>query len=153
VDEARAGHLQLGQPAEVRLRSRPNEPLLAHVVRIDIESDRVSEERRVYVKCDQCPADFHLGEQIEVFITVATLPKALLVPEIAVDLYDGAEGTVWTVEDGALQQRKVQFGQRTLDGRLEITGGLAQDAQVLAGCAQVVRCNSLPVSRHEPGFP
>jgi len=132
VDEARAGHLQPGQPAEVRLRSRPNKPLLAHVVRIDIESDRVSEERRVYVKCDQCPADFHLGEQIEVFITVATLPEALLVPEIAVDLYDGAGGTVWTVEDDVLQQRKVRFGQRTLDGRLEITGGLAQDARVLA---------------------
>ena len=132
VDEARAGHLQLGQPAEVRLRSRPNESLLAHVVRIDIESDRVSEERRVYVKCDQCPADFHLGEQVEVFITVATLPEALLVPEVAVDLYDGVEGTVWTVEDGALQQRKVRFGHRTLDGRLEITGGLAQDARVLA---------------------
>jgi len=132
VDEARAGNLQLGQPAEVRLRSRPNEPLLAHVVRIDIESDRVSEERRVYVKCDQCPADFHLGEQVEVYITVAIFPEALLVPEVAVDLYDGIEGTVWTVEDGALQQRKVRFGNRTLDGRLEITGGLAQDARVLA---------------------
>ena len=132
VDEARAGHLQLGQPAEVRLRSRPNEPLLAHVVRIDIESDRVSEERRVYVKCDQCPADFHLGEQVEVTITVATLSEALLVPETVVDLYDGVEGTVWTVEDGELQQRKLRFGQRTLDGRLEVTDGLAQDARVLA---------------------
>ena len=132
VDESRAGHLQLGQLAEVRLRSRPNESLQAHVVRIDIESDRVSEERRVYVKCDQCPTDFHLGEQVEVFITVATLPDALLVPEIAVDLYDGVEGTVWTVEDGALQQRRIRFGHRTLDGRLQITGGLAQDARVLA---------------------
>jgi HlyD family secretion protein len=132
IDEARAGHLHLEQPAEVRLRSRPNEPLLAHVERIDIESDRVSEERRVYIKCDQCPADFHLGEQAEVFITVAMLPQALLVPETAVDLYDGIEGTVWTVEDGALQRRKVRFGHRTLDGRLEIIGGLPQDAHVLA---------------------
>jgi len=31
VDEARAGHLQLGQAAEVRLRSRPNERLPAHI--------------------------------------------------------------------------------------------------------------------------
>jgi HlyD family secretion protein len=132
VDEARAGHLQLGQPVEVQLRSRPNEPLQAHVVRIDIESDRVSEERRVYVKCHQCPADFHLGEQVEVFITVATLPEALLVPETAVDLYNGVEGIVWTVVDGALQRRKVRFGHRTLDGRLEIAGGLTQGARVLA---------------------
>ena len=132
VDEARAGHLQPGQAAEVWLRSRPHEPLLAHVERIDIESDRTSEERRVYVKCEQCPVDFHLGEQAEVFITVATLPNALLVPETAVDLYDGIEGAVWTVEDGALQKRELRFGHRTLDGRLEIAGGLAQDARVLA---------------------
>jgi len=132
VDEARAGHLQLGQPVEVQLRSRPNEPLQAHVVRIDIESDRVSEERRVYVKCHQCPADFHLGEQVEVFITVAMLPEVLLVPETAVDLYNGVEGIVWTVEDGALQRRKLRFGHRTLDGRLEIADGLVQDVRVLA---------------------
>ena len=51
------------------------------VVRIGIESDRVSEERRVYVKCDVCPVRFHLGEQAEVLIQVATLEKATLVPE------------------------------------------------------------------------
>lgn len=132
VDEARAGHLQLGQAAEVRLRSRPNERLPAHVERIGIESDRVSEERRVYVKCDQCPADFHLGEQAEVFITVATLPRAVLVPETAVDLYDGKNGTVWTVEEGVLQRRRVSFGHRTLDGRLEVARGLSDDTPVLA---------------------
>jgi len=132
VDEARAGHLQLGQAAEVRLRSRPNERLPAHVERIGIESDRVSEERRVYVKCDQCPTDFHLGEQAEVFITVATLPRALLVPETAVDLYDGKNGTVWTVEEGVLQRRRVSFGHRTLDGRLEVARGLSDDTPVLA---------------------
>lgn len=132
VDEARAGYLQVGQSADVQLRSRPNEPLLAHVVRIDIKSDRVSEERRVYVKCDQCPVDFHLGEQAEVFITVATLPQALLVPETAVDLYDGRQGMVWTVEEGTLQRRKVGFGHQTLDGRLEIVAGLPENTAVLA---------------------
>jgi HlyD family secretion protein len=131
IDEARAGHLQPGQQAEVRLRSRPNEPLQAHVERIDIESDRVSEERRVYVKCDQCPADFHLGEQAEVFVTVTILSQALLVPETAVDLYDGNNGTVWTVEAGELHRRKVSFGHRTLDGRLEINGGLPENVRVL----------------------
>ena len=33
----------------------PNQVFQARVVRIGIESDRVSEERRVYVKCEQCP--------------------------------------------------------------------------------------------------
>lgn len=132
VDESRAGQVQLTQAVEVRLRSRPNEPFQAQVERIDIESDRVSEERRVYVKCDQCLVDFHLGEQAEVFITVATLSSALLVPETAVDLYDGHEGSVWTIEQGVLQRRKLEFGQRTLDGRLEVVSGLGQDARVLS---------------------
>ena len=139
VDESRAGHLQLGQAAEARLRSRPNQPLPAHVERIDIESDRVSEERRVFVKCDQCPTDFHLGEQAEIFITVATLAEALLVPETAVDLYNGVEGTVWTVEAGRLKKRQVRFGHHTLDGRLEITSGLTQDARVLASWPSALR--------------
>ncbi len=94
----------------------------ARVVRIGIESDRVSEERRVYVKCEQCPVRFHLGEQAEVLITVATLPKARLVPETAVTGYDGTKGTVWTVENGRLKRRVVSFGHRTEDARLRDQG-------------------------------
>ena len=73
IDEGRAGEIRLGQPAEVKLRSRPHDVYQARVVRIGIESDRVSEERRVYVKCEQCPASVHLGEQVEVFITTGVL--------------------------------------------------------------------------------
>ena len=46
VDEARAGAIKEGQPAEVRLRSLPQQVFAAKVVRIGLESDRVSEERR-----------------------------------------------------------------------------------------------------------
>ncbi|MDN3722508.1 HlyD family efflux transporter periplasmic adaptor subunit [Roseibium salinum] len=55
VDEARAGTIQPGQPAEVRLRSLPHDVYQAKVARIGIESDRVNEERKVWVKCEQCP--------------------------------------------------------------------------------------------------
>lgn len=63
MDESRAGGVEVGQAAEVRLRSLPHETFAGHVARIDIESDRVSEERRVHVACDRCPPRFHLGEQ------------------------------------------------------------------------------------------
>lgn len=131
VDEARAGDIRVGQSAEVRLRSLPQQMFQGHVMRIDIESDRVSEERRVYIACDQCPESFHLGEQAEVFITTAVLDKALLVPERAVEGFDGTEGTIWTVEDGELHHRKVAFGHRTLDSRLEIVDGLPDGAHVV----------------------
>ncbi|MHA1566182.1 MAG: efflux RND transporter periplasmic adaptor subunit [Alphaproteobacteria bacterium] len=131
VDETRAGDIRVGQPADVRLRSLPRQIFQGHVTRIDIESDRVSEERRVYIACDQCPESFHLGEQAEVFITTAVLDKALLIPEIAVQNFDGTEGSVWTIEDGRLQRREVTFGHRTLDARLEIVDGLPLGALVV----------------------
>jgi HlyD family secretion protein len=131
VDESRAGAIREGQVAEVRLRSLPQQVFPARVVRIGIESDRVSEERRVYVKCDVCPVRFHLGEQAEVLIQVTILEKATLVPESAVTGFDGRKGTVWTVEDGRLARRTVSFGLRTQDARLQIVGGLPDGALVV----------------------
>ncbi len=139
VDEARAGGIRVGQPARIRLRSLPRETFRGRVARIDIESDRVSEERRIYVTCEDCPERFHLGEQAEVFVTVARLERALLVPEIAVENFDGGHGTVWTVEDGVLRRREVSFGHRTLDARLEILSGLPEGARVLASLPSGLR--------------
>lgn len=133
VDEALAGELQVGQPAEVHLRSLPRQRLEAHVERIEIESDRLTEERIVYVKCDQCPPDFfHLGEQAEVFITVARLESALLIPEIAIEQFDGVHGFVWTVDEGVLHRLRVSFSHRLLDGRAALADGLPAGARVVA---------------------
>lgn len=131
VDESRAGGIVEGQSAGVRLRSLPQQLFEAKVVRIGIESDRVSEERRVYLQCQRCPPRFHLGEQAEVMISVATLDQALLVPEAAVARFDGSKGEVWTVESGRLQRREVAFRHRTEDARLELVAGLPDGAQVV----------------------
>ncbi|RLQ20499.1 efflux RND transporter periplasmic adaptor subunit [Seongchinamella sediminis] len=139
VDEARAGDIRVGQAAQVRLRSQPRRLLQGQVTRIGIESDRVSEERRVYIACDGCPQSFHLGEQAEVFITTAVLDNALLVPEAAVTAFDGAQGLVWTVDDGRLRQQQVVFGKRTLDARLEIVDGLPDGLQVVSEQAPGLR--------------
>ena len=80
--------------------------------------------------CERCPERFFLAEQAEVLVHVATLETAMLVPETAVSRYDGASGTVWTVEEGRLKRRRVLFGQRTEDARLEIKDGLPPGATV-----------------------
>lgn len=131
VDEAVAGGLKVGLPAQVRLRSQANRPIEAHVTRIDIESDRVSEERRVYVKCDQCPPEFHLGEQIEVHITKKVLDNVVTVPEIAALRFDGATARLWTVENGALDQRDFAVSERTLDGRLVLADMPPEDIHIV----------------------
>lgn len=139
IDEVRAGEIKVGQPAVVKIRSRPQDAYPAKVVRIGIESDRVSEERRVYVKCEQCPVVVHLGEQAEVFITTGVLDQPMLVPEHAIKGFDGASGQVWTVEDGRLHRRQVQFGPRTLDGRVVISGGLPEGARPVVSAVKDAR--------------
>lgn len=135
VDEAKSGEIAVGQSATVTLRSNPSRPLAARVARIDIESDRVNEERRVYVKCEACPDDFHLGEQAEVRVTVATLEDALLVPMAAVREYAGNTGKAWIVADGRIGEAALTFGKKTLDGRLEVVGGLPDGAAVVTEAA------------------
>lgn len=131
IDEARAGPIEVGQVAEVLRRSVPNLHMKAKVARIDIESDRVNEERRVYVRCGGCPLTFHLGEQAEVLITVGRLAQARLVKLTALLKVQGQQATAWTVEDGKLQQRRVTLGQRTIDGRVEIASGVPEGAQLV----------------------
>lgn len=131
VDEARAGFIQEGQRVDARLRSRPQDAFVGQVVRIGLESDRVTEERRVYIKGENPPPRVYLGEQAEFWITVARLDTALLVPEAAVHGYDGRQGSVWTVEAGRLQRRLVKFRHRTEDARLELVDGLPQGARVV----------------------
>lgn len=131
VDEARAGFINEGQQVDARLRSRPQESFTGKVERIGLESDRVTEERRVYIKGENPPPRVFLGEQVEFWITVATLDNALLVPAAAVHGYDGRQGTVWTVEDGQLHRRLVTFRHRTEDARLEIADGVPAGAHVI----------------------
>lgn len=131
VDEARAGFIEEGQRVDARLRSRPQDAFAGSVVRIGLESDRVTEERRVYIKGNNPPARVFLGEQVEFWIRIGTLDRALLVPETAVHGFNGREGRVWTVEDGRLRQRLVGFAHRTEDARLEIVSGIPEGAQVI----------------------
>ena len=132
VDEERAGAIAVGQKAEVRLRSLPHNVFTGTVARIGIESDRVNEERRVWIACDQCPAQVFLGEQAEVRITVAELKDARLVPEIAISGFDGHQGRVWIVEEGRAREIPLVFGHRTEDARVEVVSGLPEGALIVS---------------------
>lgn len=132
IDEERAGSLALGQVAEIRLRSLPHAVFTGAVARIGIESDRVNEERRVWITCADCPTQVFLGEQAEVRITVAELATAILVPETAISGFDGHQGRVWAVQDSHLHQLPLIFGHRTEDARVEVVLGLPGGAQIVA---------------------
>lgn len=128
IDESKAGEIHVGDPGQLVLRSLPRQRFQGQVARIEPESDRVNEERRVEIAFDRIPDSFNLGEQAEVYITTARLPQALLVPEVAIEGLGQGKGTIWSVEDGRLQKREVTLGHRLLDGRYDITGGLPNNA-------------------------
>jgi len=132
IDEARAGDIREGQEADIRLRSLPQQVFKGRVSRIGIESDRVNEERRVYVRCETCPAAFFLGEQAEIHITTARIDRGIFVPESAIEQFDGHHGNVWVVVDGALRRQRLSFGRRRLDGMIEVTGGMIEKAAIVA---------------------
>lgn len=140
VDEGRAGGIAPGQPASVRMRSQPGRVIAARVARIGIESDRVTEERRVYVTCEQCPPAVFLGEQIEVEVETGRLAQARMLPTSAVEGFDAMAGTVWVVRDGVLARQRVRFAARLLDGQLALTDGLPPEVpvvrQISAGFAE-----------------
>lgn len=132
IDEGRAGELAIGEVAEIRLRSLPHSVFTGKLARIGIESDRVNEERRVWISCTDCPDQAFLGEQAEVRITVAILAHALLVPEIAIEGFDGHQGRVWVVQNGRLSKVAVIFGRRTEDARVEVVSGLPEGARIVS---------------------
>jgi HlyD family secretion protein len=127
VDEELAGSLKIGQPAEIRLRSAPGRIFQGQVKRIDIESDRASEERRVYVFFERLPEELHLGEQAEAVITVASIEVGCAVPANDIKEFNGSTGLIWTVVDGRLDLRRVSFGHRLLDGRYQILDELPSE--------------------------
>lgn len=131
VDETLAGRLQVGEPAQIVLRSDPTKRFPGHIARIEIQSDAVNEERVVDVAFDHTPDTIHLAEQAEVFITAGRLKQAVLVPQTAVMDFSHDAGTVWTLERGKIAKRTVTFGPQLLNGQLPVLSGLPEGASVV----------------------
>jgi HlyD family secretion protein len=139
IDESKAGELRVGNPAGIVLRSLPGQRFQGRIARIEPESDRVNEERRVAITFDRLPDDVHLGEQAEVYITTTKLQQALLIPEAAIEGLGKSRGTVWTVEQGHFRRHDVTLGHRLLDGRYEITSGIPDGVFVVTPLRSGIR--------------
>jgi HlyD family secretion protein len=135
IDETSAGGLQLGQKAKVRLRSESLSVFDTEVVRIDQENDRVTEERRVYLRCRECGPQHQirfLGEQAEVEIVKGVVASGYFIPLKFVEGYDGRSGTIWLIHGNRLTKRHVQFADRLLDGRIRIASDIPAGAAIVA---------------------
>lgn len=139
LDESLSGHLQLGQSAEIRLRSRPSDVFHGRVARIGLENDRVSEERKLFIAFNDIPDGLVLGEQAEVIVTTESLSDVIAVPARALMMTAANEALVWTIDEGALKRHAVTVGAKMLDGRRPIVAGLSTDAIVVVQATTKMR--------------
>jgi len=61
------GFIAEDQAVTARIKSRPQDEFAGRVVRIGLESDRVTEERRVNIRGDNPPPRVYLGEETQAF--------------------------------------------------------------------------------------
>ena len=130
VDQARSSGLAVGLPAQIVLRSRPQQVLAGHVERVELQADAVTEERIAQVTFDQIPASLSIGEMAEVTLQLQPAEQALVVPQASVQTHQGRTGA-WRLKDGALDFVPVQLGASSLDGRVQALSGLASGDTVV----------------------
>ena len=130
VDQARSRGLTLGLPAQILLRSHPQQVLTGKVERVELQADAVTEERIAQVSFDQTPASLSIGEMAEVTLQLQQEDQALVVPQASVQTHQGRTG-VWRLKDGALDFVYVQWGVSSLDGRVQALSGLASGDTVV----------------------
>lgn len=70
IDERQSGALKIKQKATVTLRSFGEKQFEGEVARIGVESDRITEERVVYIRLLNGPEFLHIGEQAEANIMI-----------------------------------------------------------------------------------
>jgi HlyD family secretion protein len=123
VDQARSTGLAVGLPAQIVLRSHPQQALAGHVERVELLADAVTEERIAQVAFAQIPASLSIGEMAEVTLKLKPADPALVVPQASVQMHGGRTG-VWRLKDGLLDFVAVQLGSTSLDGRVQVLSGL-----------------------------
>jgi HlyD family secretion protein len=134
VDQAHAQGVQVGQAADITLRSAPGRALPGKVLRIELQSDAVTEERIVNVAFDPAPSQLYLGELAEVDIHLAGVSNVLTVPRAAVAHQNNQAG-VWQVVDGHARFKPVQLGAQTADS-VQIVSGLAEGDSLIVYSAK-----------------
>ncbi|QSB43362.1 efflux RND transporter periplasmic adaptor subunit [Tsuneonella flava] len=140
-DQARAAGLRPGLAATVTLRSRPDQKLRGHVLRVEPVADSVTEEVRAKIAFSTGSALPPLGELAEVTVSLPAGKPRLTVPSSAIQTANGKTG-VWLVEDGAIAFQPVTLGVEGSDGRIAVESGLAKGDRVVAYSARPLSARS-----------
>ena len=130
LDQGRSRGLAAGQAASIALRSNPGMPLTGKVVRIEPVSDSVTEERITLITFDQIPPGLSIGEMAEVTVQTAANQSGLTLPNAAIKQMPEGSG-VWKLRDGKPVFVAIKLGTSTLDGSVQVLGGLGAGDEII----------------------
>ena len=99
IDERISGGIKVGQPAQIALRSLPENTLKGSVKRISAISDSVTQEREVDIGFETLPMPFYMNEQAEVTIQTQHIQNVLKIP-LNLILFVEEQSQVWIYQDG-----------------------------------------------------
>ena len=130
LDQGRSAGLRVGLLADITLRSNPGKMLTGKVVRVEPNSDSVTEERIAQVGFDTLPQGVSTNEMAEVTLHLPAVTDALIVPNASLR-YLGPQAGVWQRADGHLRFVSVKTGAKGLDGKVQIIEGLKVGDEVV----------------------
>jgi HlyD family secretion protein len=135
IDQGQSAGLAVGTPAQVVLRSQPQQTHAGRIARLEWLADSVTEERLVLVAFDAMPAAMSIGEMAEVTLLLPASPSGLRVPSASVVSWQGRSG-VWRLQQGQAHFVPVQVLARGADGQVLLQA--ANNAKPLAKGDSVV---------------
>jgi HlyD family secretion protein len=140
-DQARSTGLRTDLPAEIALRSQRGISLTGKVVRMELLSDSVTEERMAHVAFDRLPKDVAIGEMADVKVGLPPIRDVLVIPNASLRL-QGTQVGVWVRDDGHLRFAPVKTGSESPDGRVEVLEGLRGGEEIVVYSEQDIKDGS-----------
>ncbi len=130
LDQGRSAGLATGLPASIVLRSAAGQATPGKVVRVEMLSDSITEERTALVAFDKLPVGVSVGEMAEVTLQLPATRPALLLPNASIKRR-GEQTGVWRVEAGQLAFVPVRLGASSLQGQVQVLDGLQAGDRVV----------------------
>jgi RND family efflux transporter MFP subunit len=130
-DQIHARGLKTDLQVQIVLRSQAGKAQAGRILRVEPLADVVTEEILAKVEFDQIPRPLPpVGELAEVTVALPALPAAPVIPNAAIQRYEGELG-VWQVLSGKLRFTPITLGAGDLDGQVQVRRGLTVGDQVV----------------------
>lgn len=143
VPEVFVARLAVGQPVLATSAAFGARSFAGEVAAIDTRIDPATRSIRAVAEFDNPDEALRPGLFLNIVLTLAERPSALLVPEEAIDPV-GDRAYVFAVRQGRAIRQEVKLGTR-LPGEVEIVEGLAPNEEVVVRGLQRLR-NGVPVN-------